>query len=179
MRGFAYDVVNAVLVAGSDDVVDAIARAEAVSEVRGSEDFASISVAFKRIKNILRQAKETNKAVAPQLDAAALTEETEKKLAAEMPAIAAEVRELRAEKNYAPALAQVSRLRKPVDAFFDKVMVMVDDERVRANRLALLQQPIKRVFHHRRFQRDRNRKQIILTFRTVKDSYHEHDHHRC
>ena len=41
----------------SDDVVDAIARAEAVSEVRGSEDFASISVAFKRIKNILRQAR--------------------------------------------------------------------------------------------------------------------------
>ncbi len=62
VRGFAYDVVNAVLAAGSDDVVDAIARAEAVSKIRGSEDFASISVAFKRIKNILRQAKETNKA---------------------------------------------------------------------------------------------------------------------
>ncbi len=60
-RGFAYDVVNAVLAAGSDDVVDAIARSEAVSEVRGSEDFASIAVAFKRIKNILRQARETNK----------------------------------------------------------------------------------------------------------------------
>src|ERR1039458_1304269 len=54
--GFAYDVVKAVLAAGSDDIVDAIARAEAVSEVRGSEDFASISVAFKRMKNILRQA---------------------------------------------------------------------------------------------------------------------------
>ena len=67
-RGFAYDVVNAVLAAGSDDIVDAIARAEAVSEVRGSEDFASISVAFKRIKNILRQARETNKAVAARLD---------------------------------------------------------------------------------------------------------------
>ena len=67
-RGFAYDVVNAVLAAGSDDVVDAIARAEAVSAVRGSEDFASISVAFKRIKNILRQARETKKAIAPQLD---------------------------------------------------------------------------------------------------------------
>ena len=68
VHGFAYDVVNAVLVAGSDDVVDAIARAEAVTGVRGSEDFASISVAFKRIKNILRQAKETNKAIAPQLE---------------------------------------------------------------------------------------------------------------
>jgi glycyl-tRNA synthetase beta chain len=139
VRGFAYDVVNAVLAAGSDDIVDAIARAEAVSKIRGSEDFASISVAFKRIKNILRQARETHKAIAPQLDSAALTEQSEKELAAGMPAIAAKVRELREERNYAGALEQISRLRQPVDAFFDKVMVMVDDERVRANRLALLQ----------------------------------------
>jgi glycyl-tRNA synthetase beta chain len=60
-------------------------------------------------------------------------------LAAEIPAIAAQVRELRQQGNYGPALAQISRLRQPVDAFFDKVMVMVDDETVRANRLALLQ----------------------------------------
>ena len=58
MRGFAYDVVNAVLAAGADDVRDAIARAEALTAVRGSEDFAAISAAFKRIKNILRQAEE-------------------------------------------------------------------------------------------------------------------------
>ena len=58
MRGFAYDVVNAVLAAGADDVRDAIARAEALTAVRGSEDFAAVSAAFKRIKNILRQAEE-------------------------------------------------------------------------------------------------------------------------
>ncbi len=138
VRGFAYDVVNAVLAAGSDDVVDAIARAAAVSEVRGSEDFASISVAFKRIKNILRQAKETNKTVAARFDSSALSEEAEKSLAAEIPGIAARVRDLRAQKDYEPALVEISHLRKPVDLFFDKVMVMVDDETVRANRLALL-----------------------------------------
>ena len=138
VRGFAYDVVNAVLAAGSDDVVDAIARADAVSTVRGSEDFASVCVAFKRIKNILRQARETNRAVAAQLDSGALSEESEKTLAAEIPGIAARVRDLRTEKNYGPALVEISRLRTPVDLFFDKVMVMVDDESVRANRLALL-----------------------------------------
>jgi glycyl-tRNA synthetase beta chain len=137
-RGFAYDVVNAVLAAGSDDVVDVIARAEAVSEVRGSEDFASISVAFKRIKNILRQANETKKTIAAELDSAALSEDSEKELAASIPAIAGKVRELREQRNYGQALVEISRLRKPVDLFFDKVMVMVDDERVRANRLALL-----------------------------------------
>ncbi len=138
VHGYAYDVVNAVLAAGSDDVVDAMLRAEAVTGVRGSDDFASISVAFKRIKNILRQARETKKAIAPQLDAVALTEDSEKVLAAEIPIIAQKVRELREQKNFAQALAEISRLRKPVDTFFDKVMVMVDDETVRANRLALL-----------------------------------------
>jgi glycyl-tRNA synthetase beta chain len=138
VRSFAYDVVKAVLAAGSDDVVDAIARAEAVSEVRGSEDFASISVAFKRIKNILRQAREGKKPIAEQLDSSALTEDSEKRLAAQIPETAVAVRKLREEKNYARALEQVSRLRQPVDAFFDKVMVMVDDEKIRANRLALL-----------------------------------------
>jgi len=130
--------VNAVLAADSNDVVDAIARAEAVSGVRGSEDFASISVAFKRIKNILRQASETKKSIAAELDSAVLTEDSEKELAAAIPAIAGKVRDLREQKNYGQALVEISRLRKPVDLFFDKVMVMVDDERVRANRLALL-----------------------------------------
>ena len=63
VRGFAYDVVSAVLAAGADDVRDAIARAEALTAVRGSEDFAAISAAFKRIKNILRQAEEKKFAI--------------------------------------------------------------------------------------------------------------------
>ena len=58
VRGFAYDVVSAVLAAGADDVRDAIARAEALTAARQSADFAAISAAFKRIKNILRQAEE-------------------------------------------------------------------------------------------------------------------------
>ncbi len=136
---FSYDVVDAVLAADSDDVVDAIARAEALTAVRGSEDFASISVAFKRTKNILRQAHETNKAIAPKLDAAALTDDAEKSLAVALPEVARKVHQHRARNNYPAALTEISRLRQPIDLFFDKVMVMVDDETVRANRLALLQ----------------------------------------
>ena len=66
--GFKYDVVNAVLAAGSDDVVDAVARAQAVTKVRPSPDFESISVAFKRMKNILRQATESGKQIADAPD---------------------------------------------------------------------------------------------------------------
>ncbi len=60
-------------------------------------------------------------------------------LATEIPAIAAQGRGAARRKRITPpALVEISRLRQPVDTFFDKVMVMVDDERVRANRLALL-----------------------------------------
>ncbi|HLK07200.1 MAG TPA: glycine--tRNA ligase subunit beta [Candidatus Angelobacter sp.] len=137
--GLAYDVVNATLAAGADDVVDAVARAQAVAKVRPSSDFESISVAFKRMKNILRQAAETNKKVAAPFDSAALKDAEEKKLADAVPGVAKKVKELSASRQYESALHEISRLRPPIDAFFDKVMVMVEDENLRAQRLGLLQ----------------------------------------
>jgi glycyl-tRNA synthetase beta chain len=136
--GLAYDVVNATLAASADDVVDAAARATALAKVRPSADFESISVAFKRMKNILRQAAETNKTVAEPFILSALREGAERNLAAAIPAVAEKVNQLRAEKDYEPALIEISRLRPAVDLFFDKVMVMVEDETLRANRLGLL-----------------------------------------
>jgi glycyl-tRNA synthetase beta chain len=141
--GYAYDVVNAVLAAGADDVVDAVARAAAVSEVRGSADFASISIAFKRIKNILHQAKETGKEIASTFDSILFQEEAEKKLGVQIPEIAQAVAHFRQAREYSRALAEISRIRPAVDAFFDKVMVMVEGEQLRANRLALLQTLLK------------------------------------
>src|SRR5205085_935888 len=79
-RGFAYDVVNAVLVADSNDVADAVKRAAAVTEVRGSADFAAIATSFKRIKNILRQAEQAKRTWPEKFEAEALTELGEKAL---------------------------------------------------------------------------------------------------
>jgi glycyl-tRNA synthetase beta chain len=138
-RGFAYDVVNAVLAAGADDVVDAAARAQAVASVRNSPDFESISVAFKRMKNILRQARESGVQVPPTFQAGALRDPAEVDLGSAIPSASERVRELRAQRNYEQALIDISKLRPAVDTFFDKVMVMVDDVELRANRLALLQ----------------------------------------
>ncbi|HEU5452857.1 MAG TPA: glycine--tRNA ligase subunit beta, partial [Terriglobales bacterium] len=137
-QGFAYDVVNAVLAAGVDDIVDAVARARALSQVRPSEDFESIAAAFKRVKNILRQAGEKKVAIAEQFDAALSSDDAERALAKAVKDIAPRVRELAAKSEYEAALAEIAKLRPVVDAFFDKVMVMVEDEKVRANRLALL-----------------------------------------
>jgi glycyl-tRNA synthetase beta chain len=142
-RGYAYDVVSAVLAVDSDDVVDAAARAEAVSKVRGSADFESISSAFKRMKNILRQASDKTKVIALRVDPAVLQEESEKELAGLIPQTVATVEKLSAVRNYEGALLEIAKLRPAIDRFFNKVMVMVDDDELRANRLALLQTVVK------------------------------------
>ncbi|MGH9607824.1 MAG: glycine--tRNA ligase subunit beta [Terracidiphilus sp.] len=135
VRSFAYDVVNAVLAAGADDVRDAIARAEALTAVRGSEDFSAISIAFKRIKNILRQAEERGHALGSWADIEA-PEALSLRSAAHR--VAPQVEELRARRNYAEALSLIATLRPTVDAFFDKVMVLDADEKIRGANLGLI-----------------------------------------
>ena len=141
-RGFTYDVVAATLAAGGDDIPDAIARAEALTAVRGSEDFAAISAAFKRIKNILRQAAEKEKVapgdIAGAVDEALLTEPAEKTLWSESTRLASIVEGLRGEQKYREALEQIATLRPHVDGFFDAVMVMAPEPEIRKNRLALI-----------------------------------------
>ena len=142
-RGYAYDVVSAVLAVDFDDVMDAVVRAEAVSKVRDSADFESISSAFKRMKNILRQASDKTKVIALRVDSTVLQEESEKELAALIPQTVATVEKLSAARNYEAALLEIAKLRPAIDRFFDKVMVMVEDANLRANRLALLQTVVK------------------------------------
>jgi glycyl-tRNA synthetase beta chain len=144
VRAQAYDVVKAVLAAGSSDVRDAVGRADAVTLVRGTStggagDFVAVSSAFKRMKNILAQAKEKGIAAGLGVDTALLTEPTEKALAERSLELAHRVDVLRAEKSYAAALEEIATLRPQVDAFFEAVMVMAPDAAVRANRLALLE----------------------------------------
>jgi glycyl-tRNA synthetase beta chain len=141
VRGFAYDVVNAVLAAGANDVRDAIARAEALTEVRGSEDFAAISAAFKRIKNILRQAEEKGFAIGSAKDVA-LSPEAQQ-LADAAAGLAPEVALLRQERAYGEALGLIATLRPAVDTFFEKVMVLDPDPVIRGAHLGLIDQVLR------------------------------------
>ena len=138
VRGFRYDVVNAVLAAGFDDVRDAMARAAALTAVRGSDDFAAISAAFKRMKNIVRQASEKGIASDSTVTDAVLSDPAERALHEQSEKLAPLVEKLRTDQKYQDALEQIATLRPHVDLFFDKVMVMVDDPAVRQNRLALI-----------------------------------------
>ena len=143
VRGYAYDVVNAVLSTGLTTVPDAIARAQALTEVRGSDDMVAVSTAFKRIKNILRQAAEKQDTVGNTIEAADLTEASEKHLHAEAARVAPNVEALRGRQQYKAALESIASLRPAIDGFFDQVMVMAPEPHLRKNRLALIASVLK------------------------------------
>ena len=145
-RGFAYDVTNAVLASGSDNAVDALARAEAVAKVRGTEDFDAISASFKRIKNILRQDRRekstpggriaTRSCSAPDAPVAERASPLHKRSGRGR---SSPLQSLHARRQYDAALSRAASLRPLLDRFFDDVMVMVEDaEPFEATRLALL-----------------------------------------
>ena len=137
-RGYAYDVVSAVLAADADDVVDAVSRAEAVKQVLHMPEFQAIGAACKRMRNILRQAEEKGIKPSEKFEILPGAADEEKGLMAHIDRTGAKVEAHRSKKEYLEALLLLSTVREPVDAFFDKVMVMVENEKVRANRLALL-----------------------------------------
>ena len=142
-KGQAYDVVAAVLAAGANDVRDAMARAEAVTAMRGSADFRAVCAAFKRMKNIVAQADPEFHKIEPDIASIAGSipgdaDPAERDLAVGAGKIAHRVEALRAERDYMHALEHIATLRARVDNFFDKVMVMDPDERVRTARVLML-----------------------------------------
>jgi len=141
VRGFAYDVVTAVLSEGADDPRDAIARAEALTVVRGSDEFKSISASFKRMKNILRQAEEKDFAVGSVDDARLSVEAWQ--FSATATVLAPEVAKLRQQKAYVDALKLIATLQPEVDAFFEKVMVLDPDPVIRGAHLGLIQEVLR------------------------------------
>jgi glycyl-tRNA synthetase beta chain len=143
VRGYPYDVVKAVLAADAEDVVDVLARAEAVKEVLHMPEFQAIGAACKRIRNILKQADEKGIKSALRFKSLPDSAPEENNLSAFIETNSHTIEEHRERKEYAGALRLLSTARERVDAFFDKVMVMVEDERVRANRLALLRTLLK------------------------------------
>jgi glycyl-tRNA synthetase beta chain len=137
-KGQAYDVVKAVLAAGANDVRDAVARAEALTAVRGSADFEAVSASFKRMKNILSQAKEKGELPTREEGQGGTIHPAQLELVTKEEEIADEVKKMAERREYKGALEAIATLRPSVDAFFDQVMVMDPDPKVRASRLWLL-----------------------------------------
>jgi len=131
-REFPLDVVEAVVRARFDDVVDARLRVEALHRWKRREDFDSIMTGFKRVVNILK--KTSPGRVDPEL----LTEGTETELYEAFNDVRDRVVPLIDDGEYGKALEIMAELRPPIDKFFDDVMVMVEEESLRNNRLGLL-----------------------------------------
>jgi glycyl-tRNA synthetase beta chain len=130
-RGFPADEVEAVLGARGpealDDPREALVRLQALHKVRSEahEDFEHLAIAFKRAKNIVGGATTA-------VDLALLTEPAERDLHAAVAPVA------RSDGGYEARLRSLAGLRAPVDRFFDDVLVMAEDPKIRANRLGLL-----------------------------------------
>jgi glycyl-tRNA synthetase beta chain len=131
-QGYPQDLVDAVLAAAFEQPLDAFARVQALAELKKEDNFRPLTVAFKRVGNIIKGGSE--KAVDPNLFQAAC----EHDLGKAVRQAGATVQTSVAQGDYVAALRAIATLREPVDAFFEWVMVMADDPAVRANRLALL-----------------------------------------
>ncbi|MEJ2524597.1 MAG: glycine--tRNA ligase subunit beta [Desulfuromonadales bacterium] len=133
-RDYATDVVDAVLSARFDDPNDALARVQALSKLKGAEDFEPLAVAFKRVGNIIKGG------VDQEVKSELFEDDSERRLAEAVAMARQTVTDQVAQGHYTTALQTIAALREPVDNFFDDVMVMAKDERIKANRLALLTQ---------------------------------------
>jgi glycyl-tRNA synthetase beta chain len=141
--GFAYDEINAAFAAGADDLVDAADRVAAVKAIRNMKNFVPLAASFKRIKNILEKSVGGSDRAHVAVSAELLWEPAEKELNAAAQRIGEVARARKKNRKYREALEAVSELRPAIDEFFDKVLVMVEDKNVRANRIALLANLLK------------------------------------
>jgi glycyl-tRNA synthetase beta chain len=136
--GFAYDEVNAVMAAGSDDLVDALKRLEALRAIRRSKNFEPLAASFKRIRNILEKAGPAEHWRLPAVQPEKFVVEAERALYSAACQVARETEQLKRASQYREALSLIAGLRPLVDRFFADVLVMAEQEELRRNRLTLL-----------------------------------------
>ncbi|MFH4621255.1 glycine--tRNA ligase subunit beta [Vibrio furnissii] len=134
-EGFGVDIIQAVLARHPTKPADFDRRVKAVSHFRDLDAAEALAAANKRVGNILAK---FDGELAQEIDLALLQEDAEKALAEAVEVMTEALEPAFATGNYQQALSQLAGLREPVDAFFDNVMVMADDEALKKNRLTLL-----------------------------------------
>ncbi|RXA94708.1 MULTISPECIES: glycine--tRNA ligase subunit beta [Yersinia] len=133
--GYSVDTIQAVLARRPTRPADFDARVKAVTYFRTLDAAAALAAANKRVSNILAKSTDTLK---DRVNAAVLKEPAELQFATHLIVLRDQLAPLFADGRYQEALVELAALRENVDAFFDNVMVMVEDDAVRVNRLTLL-----------------------------------------
>ena len=131
-RGFAADAVDATLAVGFDDVNDCLLRLQAILQLRKEPALKILAASYKRVKNIIKDNRET------LVNVSLFEHQTEINLYNLFLEVQEEMGKCIAGKEYVKALEVMLRMKEPVDAFFDDVMVMAEDAAIRQNRLNLL-----------------------------------------
>lgn len=131
-EGHRYDVVDAVLETGIDNLPAVLKKAGALSAMRNEQKFQELLTAFTRANNLAK------KAVSVDIDPAAFVDESEEGLFDALGKTETALSHLLDIKDFAGVLAELSTLAQPINKFFNAVMVMTDDDKVRNNRLGLL-----------------------------------------
>ncbi len=131
-RGIRYDLSDAALGAGFDDMPDVLRRAEALAAASGTSEFDLAITGYTRAARI------TGEEDHGQVDPALLSEPAEKALFSAYRSVEGELATLVRRRDYGAGLCALSRLAEPIDVFFREVLVMSDDPGKRRNRLALL-----------------------------------------
>ncbi|OXX31103.1 glycine--tRNA ligase subunit beta [Vibrio sp. V08_P9A1T1] len=134
-EGFSVDIIQAVLARRPTKPADFDKRVKAVSHFRELEAAEALAAANKRVGNILAK---FDGELAAEINLTLLQEAAEKALAEEVEVMTEALEPAFATGDYQQALSKLAALREPVDAFFDNVMVMADDEALKQNRLTLL-----------------------------------------
>lgn len=132
-QGHPYDVVDAVLSINATDLVRSINKIEALEAVRGDAGFEPLAVAFKRVGNIIKDFQ------GGSVDPGLLESKEEQDLYNAYLAVRERVKSFIDNGEYLSSLREIARLRRPVDDFFDSVLVMAENEKIRFNRLSLLE----------------------------------------
>ncbi|HOS69029.1 MAG TPA: glycine--tRNA ligase subunit beta [Bacillota bacterium] len=131
-KGFEYDIIDAVINAEFDDINDAYLKIRELSKWKYRDEFMNILGSFNRVSNL------ASKAMSPEINAELFTEKAELELLRAFDEVNAEFEGYVDNREYGKALELMITLKKPVDDFFDNIMVMVEDEDIRNNRLGLL-----------------------------------------
>ncbi|NLW90523.1 MAG: glycine--tRNA ligase subunit beta [Syntrophomonadaceae bacterium] len=131
-RGISYDVIDAVFAVPSSDLTEVADRITCVDEFKNAAYRDDFMVVYNRANNLSRKWEND------EVDQSVLVDESEKNLYATMHHLAPRVRDMIARRDYEGALRALAGLRSSVDDFFEAVMIMVDDERLKASRLGLL-----------------------------------------
>ncbi len=134
-----HDVIDAVIANGDDDIMRIIQRAVALQAFLDSDDGANIMIATKRAYNILRKEEEKDdETYEGNVRKSLLKEEAEKALHEALCITKSPYEKHIKKEEYMDAMQTMSRIRTPLDHFFDTVMVNDDDPAIRENRLNLL-----------------------------------------